>query len=77
MFIGAGVFSGGFLIGLRFLYYFYIGSGSGHIQSLILAAVLLIIGFQVILVGVLSDLVAVNRKILEDIQYRVRKLEID
>lgn len=77
MFIGVGVFSSGFLIGLRFLYYFSIGSGSGHIQSLILAAVLLIIGFQIILVGILSDLVAVNRKILEDIQYRVRKLEID
>ena len=53
------------------------GSGYGKLQSLILAAVLLIVGFQVILIGLVADLISGSRKILEDVQYRVRKLELD
>ena len=74
-----GVFFGlGVLLGVRFLIIFFsTGSGSGHIQSLILCAALLMIGVQVIVAGVQADLISDNRKLLEDVQYRVRKMEID
>lgn len=65
----------GALLGIRFLYYFFGGGGSGHTQSLILAAVLMLAGFQSVVVGLLGDVIAANRKILEDVQYRVRKME--
>ncbi len=63
-------------IGIRFLYHFFNGGGSGYVQSLILAAVLIIMGFQCLMLGLMGDIIAANRKILEDIQYRVRKIEI-
>jgi glycosyltransferase involved in cell wall biosynthesis len=66
----------GLLIGFRFLYYLIIGTGAGHIQSLILAAILLIVGFQVFILGLVADLMAANRRLLEDTLYRVRKLEM-
>lgn len=65
----------GVVLGARFLYFFLTGSGGGHTQSLILAAVLMLAGFQSIVVGLLGDVIAANRKILQDVQYRVRKLE--
>ncbi len=64
-------------IGVRFLVYYFNGVGNGHIQSLILAAVLLMMGFQSLVLGLLGDIIAANRKILEDVQYRVRKIEMD
>jgi glycosyltransferase involved in cell wall biosynthesis len=66
----------GLALGIRFLYYFLIGQGTGHIQSIILAAVLLIVGFQIWLIGLLADLISFNRKILEDLLYRVRRIEL-
>lgn len=63
----------GVLLGGRFLYYYFNHQGSGHIQSLILAAVLMLIGAQVGLMAVLADLQSVNRKLLEDIQTRLKK----
>lgn len=66
------------LIGVvRFLYYFFTANGSGHIQSLVLSAVLLIVGFQIFLIGLLADLIGFNRKILEELLYRVRRMEIE
>jgi glycosyltransferase involved in cell wall biosynthesis len=69
------------LVGLfwavRFLYYFAIGRGSGHIQSVILSAILLIVGFQVLLIGLLADLIGFNRKIMEEVLFRMRRMEID
>lgn len=62
----------GALIGLRFLYYFVFKSGAGHIQSLILSAILIITGVQVGVIAVLSELLSINRKILEDIQKRLK-----
>jgi glycosyltransferase involved in cell wall biosynthesis len=59
----------------RFLYFFFTGSGSGHLQSLLLAAVLLIVGFQVMLMGLLADVISANRKLLEDVLYRIRANE--
>jgi glycosyltransferase involved in cell wall biosynthesis len=64
----------GFALGLRFLYFFLNSQGSGHVQSLLLAAILLIIGFQTLLIGLLADMIAANRKILEDTLYQLKKL---
>lgn len=68
---------GGVLLGVRFLYYYLIGRGTGHIQSLILAAVLLIIGFQTMLIGLVADLIGFNRKILEEVLFRLRRIELE
>ena len=73
MSIGLFVFSLGTILGLRFLFFFFTGNGAGHIQSLILTAILLMMGFQTMLVAFLSDLLATNRKLLEDIRYRQQK----
>ncbi len=64
-------------LGVRFLYFYFMGQGSGHVQSVILAAILLIIGFQIFLIGLIADLIGFNRKILEEILYRLRRIEIE
>jgi glycosyltransferase involved in cell wall biosynthesis len=66
----------GMIPGIRFLYLFFIGQRVGHIQSLILAAILIIVGFLVSLIGVLADLLSFNRMLLEELTYRVRNMEI-
>jgi glycosyltransferase involved in cell wall biosynthesis len=76
-FIGLVIFTAGFLISIRFLYYYATGAGLGHLQSLILSAVLLIVGFQVGLIGLVADVISGNRKLIEDVLYRVKKLELD
>lgn len=63
----------GILLGLRFLYFYITASGAGHIQSLILSAVLILTGVQICLIAVLADLLSVNRKLLEDIQTRLKQ----
>jgi hypothetical protein len=66
----------GILIGLRFLYYYFATEeSSGHVQSLILSSILFGFGFQMFVVAFLADLLAVNRRLLEDVQYRLRKFE--
>ncbi len=65
-------FISGSLIGLRFLYYYVFSSGSGHIQSLILAAILIITSVQIGVIAILSELFSINRKLLEDIQRRIK-----
>jgi hypothetical protein len=67
--IGGSVFAVGVLLGLRFLVLLLIGGGGGHVQSLILASILLGIGFQTMLTAFLADLLAVNRTLLEEIEY--------
>lgn len=67
----------GMVLGIRFLIFMMIGQGNGHIQSLILASMLILIGVQTIVVGLQADIIAANRKILEDVQYHVRKLDYD
>jgi glycosyltransferase involved in cell wall biosynthesis len=71
--IGAAFLTGGILIGARFLYYWLTYRGQGKLQSLILAAVLLIVGVQVILMGLIGDTIAANRRLIEEILYRQRK----
>lgn len=67
----------GFGIGIRFLVYFFSGRGNGHTQSLMLACTLIIIGFITFVIGMLADVISANRKILEDTQYHVKKMEYD
>jgi glycosyltransferase involved in cell wall biosynthesis len=74
--LGGVLLVGGFILGGRFLYYYLTGQGSGHLQSIVLAAVLFIVGFQVLLIGLVADLIGFNRKILEEVLYRIKLLEI-
>ncbi|MFA5088829.1 MAG: glycosyltransferase family 2 protein [Candidatus Omnitrophota bacterium] len=75
--IGAGISSVGILLGCRFLFYYLIGDGTGKIQSLILAAVFVIIGFQIAVIGLVSDLIAANRRLIEDVLLRVKRIELN
>jgi glycosyltransferase involved in cell wall biosynthesis len=75
--IGGVMVSLSLVLGVRFLFYYLAGQGVGHVQSLILAAILSIVGFQVCLIGLIADLVGFNRKILEETLYRVRQLELE
>lgn len=75
-YIGLTIFGVGFLVSLRFLYYYFTGTGLGHLQSLILSSVLMIVGFQIVLIGLVADLIGGSRKLLEDLIYRVRTLEL-
>jgi glycosyltransferase involved in cell wall biosynthesis len=75
--ISALMILGGLFWGLRYLYFYLNHQGAGHIQSVILAAVLMIVGFQVFLIGLVADLIGFNRKIIEEILYRIRRVEMD
>lgn len=66
----------GFSVTGRFLYYYLNGAGNGHVQSLILAAILLLTAVQLSIVAVIGDLMSINRKLLEDIQTRIKKIEL-
>ena len=65
----------GFFLGFRYLYFFLLGDGAGHIQSLILCGLLITGGFQTALLAIISDLLAINRKLIEDVQIKVQKLQ--
>ena len=74
--VGLLTFSAGFAISLRFLYFYLNGLGQGNVQSLILSAVLMIVGFQVILIGLMADVLSANRKLSEEVLYRIRSMEL-
>lgn len=74
--LGSSAILVGVAIGIRFLFYFFRGNGTGHIQSLILATMMIIIGSQTFVTGLQADIISANRKLLEDIQFRVKKLEL-
>jgi len=71
--IGALLFAAGFLIGLRFLVKYLGGEGTGNVQSLILAGALLVMGFQTVLVAFLADLLAANRKLMEEVRFLLKR----
>jgi len=75
--IGGALLLGGAGIGIRFVYDYLTVGGAGHIQSLIAAAVLLIAGFQTVLIGLVADLIGSSRRMLEDALLRIRRLELD
>ena len=64
-------------LGIRYIVLLATGSAGGHVQSLILASILILMGFMTIIIGLQADIIAKNRKLLEDIQYHVRKLDYD
>lgn len=72
--IGLLLFLPGVALGIRFLYYYLAGSGGGHIQSLILAAVLMLLGFQITIFGVLADLIGANRKLIQHLLFRAKQV---
>ncbi|MCC8164129.1 MAG: glycosyltransferase family 2 protein [Lachnospiraceae bacterium] len=77
MIVGSIPFFAGIIIGVRFLAAMFMGNSSGHIQSLILASTLIMMGFMTYVIGIQADTIAANRKILEDIQYRIRRMECE
>jgi hypothetical protein len=75
--LGSIPFTLGSLLSIRWLVLYFSGTPRSHVPSLILAAVLILIGFQLWMFGLVADLMAVNRKMLEDIQLRLRRFEVD
>ncbi len=73
--LGCIPFVCGLGIGIRFLVFYFSGAGNGHTQSLIFASTLMLLGFMTFIVGLQADVIANNRKLLEDIQYRIRRLD--
>lgn len=76
-FIGLSLLAAAVLIGLRFLFFYFSGRGAGHIQSLILAAILAGSGSMAIITAFIADLLATNRRLIEELRYRVRKMEFE
>ena len=75
--IGTIPFTLGFLLGVRYLIFLAADPHAGHVQSLILAAILLLIGVQTFIIGLHADIMAANRKMIEEIKYHVKKMEYD
>ena len=73
---GMASFLVGIVLGIRFLYFYMITkTSSGHIQSLILSEVLLVLGGLLVIIGLIADLISVNRKLLENVEYRIQRLD--
>ena len=72
--LGCVPFIGGMILGIRFLFLLLKGGGQGNIQSLILCSMLILIAGMIWVIGLLADVIAANRKILQEIQRRVREL---
>lgn len=72
-YIGGVIFSFGLLLLLRVFYFTIANIGGSHIQSLILSVLFILVGFQIIVIGLIADLIANNRKLLEKILYDFRK----
>lgn len=75
LWMGGLVLAVGLALGIRFLVYYFTGGGSGHVQSVVLSAALLGIGVQIVVMGLLADLIGANRKLVEDVLHRVKRLE--
>ena len=64
-----------FALFVRYLFFFFQGAGAGHIQSLLLGVLLTLIGFLIFIFGLLADAISANRKINEELLYRIKKIE--
>jgi len=73
--IGALFLGIGFIIAIRFIVFYFSGYGLGHVQSLVLSSILILLGTQSLLAGLHADLISANRRLLEEIEYRVRKID--
>ncbi len=75
--IGMIPFGIGTILGVRYLIYLAFDPNTGHVPSLILAAILLLMGVQTFVVGLHADIMAANRKMIEEIKYHLKKMEYD
>jgi len=75
-YIGSILIAAGMVLGARFIFYFFTEGGAGHIQSLLLTILLIIVGFQTVLIGLVADLIGSNRMLLEDVLFRLRRIEL-
>lgn len=75
--LGTLPFLAGAALVARFFYFYWIGDGAGHVQSLIIATLLVVLGVQTFLLGLLADLIARNRHLSEETNYRLKKIEFD
>jgi len=75
-YIGFFFILAGLIPSVRFLIYYFMGQGSGHIQSLIFASILFIVGFQVLVIGLVADVISFNRRLIEETLLRVRRIEL-
>lgn len=73
--IGVTSITLGIVLGLRYIYFFFNNGGQGHLHSLILAAILIVVGSQTVVFGILADAINGNRKINDELLYRVKKIE--
>jgi glycosyltransferase involved in cell wall biosynthesis len=76
-YVGSAFMLIGLIAGIRFLYYYFFNNGEGHIQSVILASLCVTLGMLLYMMGLIGDLIATNRKLLETINLRLRRLELD
>jgi len=78
VFTGFGIvfLAAALVLGARFLYFYATGTGHGHVQSVVLAGTLGVIGFLVVLIGLAADLISFNRKLIEETLYRMRRVEL-
>lgn len=74
-FLGSLMVLCGLALGIRFLVFYFSGDGGGHLQSLILTSVFLILGVQTFLIGLVADLISVNRRLSEETLIRLKKLD--
>jgi glycosyltransferase involved in cell wall biosynthesis len=74
-----GVVIGGLgsMLLIRFLYFYVTGDGRGHVQSVVIGSMLAGVGLALVVVGLVADLISVNRQLLEDLDWRLRRLEHD
>lgn len=74
--LGAVLTFCGVLLGIRYLYFVAIGEGQGHIQSVILTAILLLMGYHTFSLAILADLISINRRLLEELQVHLREIRL-
>ena len=67
----------GAMLLVRFLYFYATGDGRGHVQSVVIGSMLAGVGFALVIVGLVADLISVNRQLLEELDWRLRRLEHD
>jgi glycosyltransferase involved in cell wall biosynthesis len=73
--LGLGSIVIGLIPSLRFVYFYLEGEGQGNVQSLLFSVLFLGMGVVLVVVGLVSDLIGVNRMLLEDIRWRLREME--
>lgn len=74
-YIGALFLAAGLVLSVRYVYFVFVGQGQGHVQSVVLAVALLIVGFMILLIGFVADIMASVRRLLEEVLYRQRRFE--